>query len=674
MKIRYLFIFLCIFLLLGLVVAQTEGTDNQIDMKVEHPGGDAGPVDVETSDGDMVELQAGSVEVEGDKINVPEGETAKVDGVDVGKSEGGSKGETEIVTKEEDFDSSEGKTALVDDDNGKVGVKEGGKIEIDSESVNKDGKKAIDLEEGESVRAEAEEGGEVKISQDKDTDELDVEVDEGKVGLGDKEIRDDGDELLMGKDGENLGEESPDGKLKQKGEDFEGAKECDEGDEECLTDEESRNGEWTFRQDEDGNFYLESPDGSVTYNKDKINSILEGERITAFKGPNKQPFNLYSFDSCVACQHLKQYLTLDKKLGGLGLIEGRDFVVQDIVKDPRAIKLFERYGQKAGTPLIEDPSGKLGAYTGFNENAKANVAGFVNAYQKQQAVINVPQQIPRQPTQPNQIPIPDYNKLRSNERKFVTDNFIVNSPSGNAKAYAAALEYSVRQQAINWRGAELPNGAFTKVNVNINEGNMGGGGATSFIFDNRGNLNGVKMDIQGNYNRLIDSVIPHEATHIVNNAHFGQPLPRWIDEGICSSGACEAAISRGKMNNVLVDSLKTNRGLPFNQMLKLKQYPRDILPLYAQGTSAVEFLIQEGGGGIQGQRKLYGFLGEVMSQGDGTNLGVWNNALNKHYNYGNKGLNNAAGDFQQRWLRDLQGKIQNRQLPLLYRMLLVVIK
>ena len=63
---------------------------------------------------------------------------------------------------------------------------------------------------------------------------------------------------------------------------------------------------------------------------------------------------------------------------------------------------------------------------------------------------------------------------------------------------------------------------------------LGAGGATSFVFD-RGEVFGWKMNIQGSRERILDSVLPHEVTHTIFASYFRQPLPRWADEGACTT-------------------------------------------------------------------------------------------------------------------------------------------
>ena len=46
---------------------------------------------------------------------------------------------------------------------------------------------------------------------------------------------------------------------------------------------------------------------------------------------------------------------------------------------------------------------------------------------------------------------------------------------------------------------------------------------------------GWDMKIQGSEERVLDSVLPHEVTHTIFASHFRQPLPRWADEGACTT-------------------------------------------------------------------------------------------------------------------------------------------
>ena len=126
------------------------------------------------------------------------------------------------------------------------------------------------------------------------------------------------------------------------------------------------------------------------------------------------------------------------------------------------------------------------------------------------------------------------------------------------------------------------------------------------------------MSIQGSAERLLDSVLPHEITHMVFASRFRQPLPRWADEGGATS--VEHASEKNKHRQMLSQFLRTGRGIAFNQMFAMTEYPSDIMPLYAEGYSLAEFLIQTGG-----RREYVEFLGDGLKSHD------WPAAVQRHY-------------------------------------------
>ncbi len=97
------------------------------------------------------------------------------------------------------------------------------------------------------------------------------------------------------------------------------------------------------------------------------------------------------------------------------------------------------------------------------------------------------------------------------------------------------------------------------------------------------------MSVQGSHERVLDSVLPHEVTHTIFATHFGRPLPRWADEGACTT--VEHPSERNKQTRLLYEFLTTGRGIAFNRMFAMTEYPADILPLYSQGFSLAKFLI-----------------------------------------------------------------------------------
>ena len=164
-----------------------------------------------------------------------------------------------------------------------------------------------------------------------------------------------------------------------------------------------------------------------------------------------------------------------------------------------------------------------------------------------------------------------------------SQNFIVfaSSPQWAAQVSKAAEQYR-RDLAIYWLGEELPPWS-QRCPVHVTTGaNLGASGETRFspIASGVGNW---MMSVNGTPERILDSVLPHEISHTVFATHFaeyakiGQFVPRWADEGACTTVEHES--EKKKHRHFLRQFLQTGRGLAFNQMFRLKDYPSDILPL-----------------------------------------------------------------------------------------------
>jgi hypothetical protein len=150
------------------------------------------------------------------------------------------------------------------------------------------------------------------------------------------------------------------------------------------------------------------------------------------------------------------------------------------------------------------------------------------------------------------------------------------------------------------------------------------------MFDN-GMPFGWTMEVQGSRQRVLDSVLPHEVTHAIFATHFGRPLPRWADEGACTT--VEHPDEKARQDRFLVEFLTTDRGIPFNKMFAMKEYPPDMLPLYSQGYSLARYLIQQGG-----KQKFIQYVGEGMKTNN------WPAATRKHYGF------RDLSDLQVTWL------------------------
>lgn len=203
-----------------------------------------------------------------------------------------------------------------------------------------------------------------------------------------------------------------------------------------------------------------------------------------------------------------------------------------------------------------------------------------------------------------------------------SENFLVTASTPEfAERVAQTAETLRRDLAVHWLGVELPRWSQPCPIVVQDGERLGAGGATSFLFD-RGEVFGWQMNIQGTQERLLDSVLPHEITHTVFASHFRQPLPRWADEGACTT--IEHDSERGKHQRMLVDFLKTGRGISFSRMFAMKDYPRDVLPLYSQGHSLATFLIDRGG-----PRKFVQYVGAGLASEQ------WPEATRRHYGFEN---------------------------------------
>jgi len=212
-----------------------------------------------------------------------------------------------------------------------------------------------------------------------------------------------------------------------------------------------------------------------------------------------------------------------------------------------------------------------------------------------------------------------------------TANFIVETSNPQfADQVAQAAERFRHDLAMEWLGEAMPNWS-QPCQMNVQAGpHFGAGGATTFIFDH-GEVFGWRMSIQGSSERVLDSVLPHEITHMVYASHFRQPLPRWADEGGATS--VEHASEKNKHRSMLNEFLRTGRGIAFSQMFVMTEYPQDIMPLYAEGYSLAEFLIQTGG-----RRKYVEFLGDGLESED------WPGAVQRHYGMRDLGV------LQNTWL------------------------
>ncbi len=214
---------------------------------------------------------------------------------------------------------------------------------------------------------------------------------------------------------------------------------------------------------------------------------------------------------------------------------------------------------------------------------------------------------------------------------YRTANFVIEAPTEPlARKIGEAAEQYRHTLAVEWTGAPLPRWSRPCPITAQVAPNLGAGGATSFVFD-KGEVFNWTMTIQGSEERILDSVLPHEITHTIFASHFRQPLPRWADEGACTT--VEHPVERARQHRMLIEFLTTGRGIAFPDMFAMREYPPDVLPLYSQGYSLARYLIERGG-----RHKYVAFVS------DGLATDNWPSALRKHYGMGD------LAQLQQVWL------------------------
>lgn len=200
-------------------------------------------------------------------------------------------------------------------------------------------------------------------------------------------------------------------------------------------------------------------------------------------------------------------------------------------------------------------------------------------------------------------------------------NFVVTAATPEiARQVVRQAEICRHKLAVEWLGKPLPDWKYP-CTVSVKVGQIGAGGATTFIFD-RGNVGDFKMNIQGSLERILDSVIPHEVNHTIFAEYFRRPLPRWADEGAATFVEDES--ERRRQMLLAMQVLRTPRRIPMRNLLSIMEYPKDmtdVLHLYAEGYVLVELLIQSGGRG-----KFLTFLKTAHVEG-------WDRAFHAHYGY-----------------------------------------
>jgi hypothetical protein len=211
---------------------------------------------------------------------------------------------------------------------------------------------------------------------------------------------------------------------------------------------------------------------------------------------------------------------------------------------------------------------------------------------------------------------------------FRTQNFLIQAPDEQlAQAVGKAAEKYRAQLAEHWLGRQLPPWP-RPCPIRVVAGQLAAQGVTTYSLQP---VRDFQMEVVGTPQRILDSVLPHEITHTILATHFGRPLPRWADEGICTT--VEHISERTKHEAKLREFLRSRRGIAMNQLFLLTEYPNDVLPMYAQGYSVCRFLIEQ-----KGAPTFIRFLHDYMEQRS------WTQNVQKYYGY------KSLRDLQEYWL------------------------
>jgi hypothetical protein len=217
--------------------------------------------------------------------------------------------------------------------------------------------------------------------------------------------------------------------------------------------------------------------------------------------------------------------------------------------------------------------------------------------------------------------------------EFRTPNFTVISADPNVcKLVGQWAEHYRKEKAVQWLGREMPNWP-EPCPLRVSVGMEGPSGETEFTFG-YGRVNSQRMQIRGDLNRLIYSVLPHEITHTVFAYHFKSPVPRWADEG--GSVLSEDDTERDRHDKLVRNILNKGQQIPMRNLLSLREYPPQVACLYAQGYSISDYLVKR-----SNKQHFLNFVGHGMQHG-------WDQASKAYFGH------NSVDELEHAWLQHLR--------------------
>lgn len=221
-----------------------------------------------------------------------------------------------------------------------------------------------------------------------------------------------------------------------------------------------------------------------------------------------------------------------------------------------------------------------------------------------------------------------------------TANFVVTAPTqAIARTVAAQAERQRVAVARWWFGEDPPAWAKPcRVRVTLAPGPSAGATAIDFA-PGTGDTPVVAfaaMDLRGDLRPLLASTLPHELTHLAFAHHFGKPLPRWADEGVALLS--EAAPDQAAHDARVRDLLTEGRGIRVKVLIRMTEYPPDLMAAYTQGHSLVRFLARTGGEarlpwGLREQAGATKLVRFIRRGTDGNSAESWDKAASEVYGF-----------------------------------------
>jgi hypothetical protein len=215
---------------------------------------------------------------------------------------------------------------------------------------------------------------------------------------------------------------------------------------------------------------------------------------------------------------------------------------------------------------------------------------------------------------------------------FTTTNFVVTAATPElARQFGEAAEHWRIVKAKEWLGQEMPNWP-QRCPLRVDVSNEGPSGATTFDFQQQPLYQ--FMQIKGPKERLLNSVLPHEVTHTVFAHYFRQPVPRWADEG--GAVLSEDDLERGRHDQMCRQLLNAGHAFRLAHLFALRDYPRDMMVLYAEGFSVSRYLVDS-----KDRTTFLRFVEQGMKQG-------WDRSVQANYGYQN------VNDLEAAWIDSLR--------------------